>query len=282
MDCDVDCHNCEKNREVMTYSLYLIGSRARGDSHELSDVDYVCIHEGRKPTLHLPYSGNVSYYTPGRMMWMVKNSKLFVKHVLEDGIAINENSKHRAIISSFRIDASILTRDLLCFKSMLSCLGWIPPGDAGRMWACDYIYAVSRNILYISNALNGFYDFGYERALKFFFRNSDYCYLSDFLLIRDGKYRYRSNGSGVPEHCVASMARVCQSLIGDPISIAIGGKSSLIVEQRVSYETLRLVERAVINREVEDDGFVARLKSHGEYFFLLRTAAKKILLKLNR
>jgi hypothetical protein len=262
----------------MEYSLYLVGSKARGDDNSLSDIDYVCIYEKIKPTLNLPQNSSVSYYSVNRMNWMVQNSKLFVKHILMDGIPVVENPNHAALLASFKLDRDILNCDLNEFVNSLCNLKWIPSGISGRRWACDYIYTIARNIIYISNAIDGIFHFGYDSAVEAFLQKRHAFDLAgNFSLMKYEKYKYRAGeqeGISVDRLVIEKVAEI---LTGRTITVSIGGQSSFKSLRHGSYEFLRLIERAIINGELRDNGYINKLKNHGEYYFTLRQLAYSLL-----
>lgn len=264
----------------MEYSLYLVGSRARGDENVNSDIDYVCIYDKVKPSLDLPM-GSVSYYSIPRMEWMIKNSKLFVAHLINEGKPLIERETHRQLLSSFVLDVDILRQDRAEFVRCLSSLDWIPPGISGLRWACDYIYTISRNIIYISNALDGYFQFGYIDAVSNFLKQrSRKDLLPAFIRLRDEKYKYRTGDLESSDFDITLLNGISSMLSGLHISLVTGGVSNLGYHEKFSYEILRLLERAIVNGEVDDVDYIQKLQNHGEYFFALRESARSLCTKL--
>ncbi len=265
----------------MNYSIYLVGSKARGDHTSASDVDYVCIYDDEKPIILMSENENMSYYSFQRMRWMVNNSKLFVKHILLDGIAIVEQENHKLLLESFTLKKNILSNDLDQFVRLANELKWIPPGRIGYRWACDYIYTLCRNIVYITNSLESKFEFGYESAVReFLVKQQKISLLSDFLEIRAGKYRYRSGSEDQEHPHIEVIDRVLSTLIQCTTHLKVGGTSLIAKNNSISYATLRMIERAIINGEIQDDHFIEKFKNHGEYFFLLRKQAYSLLNQL--
>ena len=260
------------------YSLYLVGSRARGDENAHSDTDYVCIYDSIKPGLDMPRQCSISYYSFGKMAWMVRNSKLFVTHIKNDGITIIESPLHRELLDSFKVNLRILNQDVKNFRRMVKQLTWIPDGINGRLWASDYLYFLSRNIVYIENALRDVYLFGYEEAIRSFLSEKKRPELAkDFLLLRNAKYHYRIGSINVDVPEIKVLERISEVLAERTCPIMIGGTSSFEGIQKNSYQMLRLIERAIVNEEIKDHGFLDKIKNHSGYYFSLRRLADSIL-----
>lgn len=265
----------------MNYSLYLIGSKARGDDNIHSDIDYVCLYEGSKPRLELE-GGSVSYYSIARMQWMIRNSKLFVKHLLQEGKPISEKKEHRRLLDSFVLNTDILEGDRKEFIHFIDSLVWIPPSTAGLRWGCDYIYTIARNIIYITNGFDGFFQFGYGDAVLHFLKmHAREDLLPVFMKLREEKYKYRNNDLSPTDFNLSSLNDILSVLADQPISLVTHGVSRFSHQDKVSYEVLRLLERAIINGELADEGYVQKLKNHGEYFFALRESAQKLCAQLH-
>ena len=265
----------------MNYSLYLVGSKARGDQNSQSDTDYVCIYNVKRPRIELPEGASVSYYSVGKMKWMIENSKLFAKHLMSEGIPIIENKKHKQLINSFEIKKDILEKDLVEFIKATDRLDWIPASDTGIKWACDYIYTLSRNIIYISNALNDFFHFGYSEAVNKFLKNHNKIeYIAALQKIRLAKYNYRTNNPIQVDISVKSISDVIYAVTNKRNAISLGGISDFSNIKPNSYEHLRLTERAIINGEVSSEDYIKKLKRHSEYSCLLRDQARKITTNL--
>lgn len=264
----------------MNYSLYLVGSKARGDDNIHSDIDYVCVYDEEKPILDLP-GGSVSYYSISRMKWMVRNSKLFVKHLIQEGKPVVEQEAHRRLLNSFLLDVDILRQDQMEFMRCIRSLAWIPSGVVGLRWGCDYVYTISRNIIYISNALEGYFQFGYiDATAQFLRKQAGTDLLTSFIKLRDEKYKYRNGDLGCSDFNLTMLNAIMSMLADVQIHLSIGGISRLGCRERISYEILRLLERAIINGEVVDDGYIQKLQNHGEYFFALRESARLLCAKL--
>jgi len=263
----------------MSHSLFLIGSKARGDHHALSDTDYVCIYDDKKPLLELPVEASVSYYSVPKLKWMIDNSKLFVKHIKDDGRAIILSGKHEALISSFRINQKILMNDLTKFIARAENIRWVPKSNLGLRWGCDYLYFLARNIVFISNAIRGEFTFSYRDGVEVYLRSiGRESLLESFMSLRSEKYLYRLKSASLCAVDVRFLDLINSALCANPVDISFGGLSELGYEQ-IDYFQLRLIERAIINLELEDNGFLSMLSSHGDYFFGLRRIAKEHMVK---
>jgi len=266
----------------MKYSLYLIGSKARGDDNKNSDIDYVCIYDKKKPELQIQ-DGSISYYSVSRMEWMIENSKLFVKHLIQDGDPLVEIKRHRDLLLTFNIKKEILEEDKRNFINSIRSLNWIPNSTYGFRWGCDYIYTLARNIIYIENSLNGYYHFGYIEAVRYFLKNKNQSEtLPFFIALREEKYRYRSGDRAVETFDATILETVLSTLAEDNIILSLGGATKINCERKITYDTLRLLERAIINQEVSDNGYIKQLQNHGDYFFSLRNSAQILCKNLQR
>jgi len=265
----------------MAYSLYLIGSKARGDDNINSDVDYVCIYENEKPKLNID-GGSISYYSLSRMRWMIENSKLFVMHLIREGEPLIEIKSHTNLLKNFSIKVSILKKDQSDFIRAIQSLKWIPHGTPGIRWGCDYTYTLARNIIYIENAIDGFYEFGYSNATRYFLEKKSLANLhSNFMNLREEKYQNRNGNLAPSEFSVVNLESILSSLAGELIVLKIGGESRISCKGKFSYSKLRLLERAIINREISDENYLRILQNHGEYFFSIRQSALKLCHKLH-
>jgi len=269
----------------MTYSLYLIGSKARGDDNINSDIDYVCIYENKKPSLNIA-GGSISYYSLSRMKWMIENSKLFVLHLIHEGEPLVEIEAHTELLKKFSLNISILKNDHSEFVHAIQSLKWIPPGPLGMRWGCDYAYTLARNIIFIENSIEGFYNFGYSTAVRYFLERKSLLHLiSNFIDLREEKYKYRNGSTKSARFDIEKLESVLSSLTGKSIVLTTGGKSKIYCKGKFSYRKLRMLERAIINKEIQDNHYLKLLQNHGEYFFSIRQTAYKLchdLQKINR
>lgn len=267
----------------MDYSLYLIGSKARGDHNTQSDTDYVCIYNIERPEFPNLQNSNISYYSAAKMQWMVLHSRLFVKHILVDGRLLVENEAHTKLLKSFILNRKILAADSEEFILQLKEFKWFPSGHDGYRWACDYTYTIARNIIYIQNALNETFDFGYEGAVQAYLDRCRMPHLiSDFIELRNGKYRYRSKSLEREPVDKSVLDRIITLLTGQSTKLAIGGRSQFFEKEIPTYKSLRMLERAILNGEIEGQGYIEKLMHHGEYFFFLRKQARDLICSISR
>lgn len=175
-----------------------------------------------------------------------------------------------------------MQRDRHQFVDSVCRIGWIPHGVVGLRWACDYIYTIARNIVYISNALDGFFHFGYQDAVRhFLLMKNKYSLLPLFLNIRLEKYRYRAGDSFHSCINIQTLESISEALADRIVKLKVGGVSKFSESNPRSYEFLRLVERAVVNGEFDDERYLQRLRNHGEYSALLRRQAHLLAEKAN-
>ncbi len=134
----------------------------------------------------------------------------------------------------------------------------------GRLWLCDILFVALRNFLYCANASNNIYRFGLESAIAAF--GVPDRYLKMFLELRKGKYRYRMSPNAEPPamkgniHLLA--AELAEQVTEQPVPILVGGETDWSADWRSDYWGERLLERAIINGEIADDGYRAMLSEH--------------------
>lgn len=214
---------------------------------------------------------------------MVENSKLFAKHLADEGIVIIGNEKHRRLLNSFFIKRDLLLQDRDEFIESVCHIGWVPPGINGLRWACDYMYTLARNIIYLSNALDGFFHFGYQEAVRYFLSKKNANALFPlFLKIRLEKYRYRTGYAPNSHFDIKALDDISEVLAGRPVKLKMGGVSTFSGLNPKSYEFLRLVERGVVNKEFDGEQYLDRLRRHGEYSVLLRRQAHLLAKKADQ
>ena len=140
---------------------------------------------------------------------------------------------------------------------------------------------LSRNIIYISNALNDFFHFGYSEAVNKFLKNHNKIeYIAALQKIRLAKYNYRTNNPIQVDISIKSISDVIYAVTNKRNAISLGGISDFSNIKPNSYEHLRLTERAIINGEVSSEDYIKKLKRHSEYSCLLRDQARKITTNL--
>ena len=86
------------------------------------------------------------------------------------------------------------------------------------------------------------------------------------LLLREGKYRYRNLTDNPPATNFSfgpSEARqACFAILSEAVDIIRGGATNWVKLSQRDYWSERLVERAILNNEHDDDVFMSKIKHH--------------------
>ncbi|MGL4603924.1 MAG: hypothetical protein ACRCU9_07245, partial [Iodobacter sp.] len=104
--------------------------------------------------------------------------------------------------------------------------------------------------------------------------------LSDFITLRNGKYLYRSCDYDGLKYSLESLDRISGLLTLNDIKIKTNGLTVISSKDNISYRTLRMIERAIINGEVDGADYIEKLKNHGDYFFSLRERANSLIIQI--
>lgn len=242
------------------------GSAARGDVNKLSDVDFVCLYEdGGIPfkLLARSYPG-VSFYSRSSVEKMKSQGALFLTHIDVDGCPVEGERRILEWVKGFRPPRVKVLQAAFQTRKFIGDIGWLPNSMEGRLWFCDILFVALRNFIYCTNASNGVYRFGLESAASAFGLPDRYVKL--LFEVRQGKYRYRlSSNTETPEvssniHLLAT--ELAERITGQAINISLGGKTDWNTSWRLDYWGERLIERAIINNEIDDNGYRAMLAEH--------------------
>ncbi|WP_280565049.1 nucleotidyltransferase domain-containing protein [Chromohalobacter sp. 48-RD10] len=262
----------------MNFLVLKCGSAARGDANELSDIDFVCLHEdGSIPFQWLArtYPG-VSFYSRSGIERMRSRGALFLTHIDVDGYPVEGEKRILDWIKAFRPPRESVLQSASETKKFIREIGWLPNSMEGRLWLCDILFVALRNFLYCANASNGIYRFGLESAISAF--GLPDRYLKIFLKLRKGKYKYRSfpnvEAPAVKDNIHLLAAELAEQVTGQAVTISLGGQTDWSADWRLDYWGERLLERAIINDEMPDDGYRAML---GEHNYYRRVLAKEVL-----
>lgn len=264
----------------MSYVLLECGSSARGDANPRSDIDIVCIWRGAPPDyreLSLRYK-DVVFYSEDTIARMKSKGSLFITHLDVDSKYVEGERGLIDLIASYRPGKFSLKRNLKITREFLRGVTWYPSNPLGEFWLLDVLYVALRNYVFCSNALNGVYRFGFVDALRYY--GFDSRRLQVMLMVRDGKYSYRSKdklGSSVVN--VSDLEEVCTWLLGTPLKFSSGGVTDWTFDCSNEYWAERLLERAILNGEHEDNGFLERMKAHSYNKVLLKKEVRRIYLE---
>jgi hypothetical protein len=247
----------------MSYVLLKCGSSARGDANPRSDIDIVCIWRGTPPDyseLSSRYK-EVVFYSQDTICRMKKKGSLFLTHLDIDSKYVEGDRRLMSLISSYRPNKSSLVENIEKTKKFIIGIGWYPSVPLGRLWLFDVLYVAIRNYVFCRNALSGIYKFGYLEALKSYGFDSEQIKI--MLKVRDGKYSYRSSMSScdIAVHD-CELQKLCGWLLNAKSNFSRGGITDWSYNCGGGYWSERLVERAILNGEHEDDGFLEKMKTH--------------------
>lgn len=265
----------------MNFLILKCGSAARGDDNELSDIDFVCLHEdGDIPfkLLARSYPG-VSFYSRSSVERMKSQGALFLTHIDVDGCPVEGERRILDWIKGFRPPRASALKAASETKKFIGEIGWLPNSMEGRLWLCDTLFVALRNFLYCMNASNGAYHFGLKSAVSAFGLPDRYVKI--LFEVRQGKYRYRSSSNAeVPDvkgdlHLLA--AKLAEKVTGQAMHISLGGETDWNADWRIDYWGERLIERAIINNEIADDGYRAML---GERNYNRRVLANEVVTRV--
>jgi hypothetical protein len=264
----------------MTYLIIQCGSKARGDQNSKSDIDYVCIHEvlcGSIKKIKLKYP-NISFLSTETVHRMKQKGSLFLTHIDTDGLKVEGDENYLSLIRGYRPQKSNLSHTLKNSKEFLCELNWFPNSEYGKLWLFDVLFVALRNIVYCTNALNSIYKFGFLDSLVAFGLNKHNIKL--MLKIREGKYNFRMGDTEDNFFNFVNLSQVLSvvSIISSSeIKCAPGGKTNWQRQWKYDYWDERLIERAMINCEIKDDGFRDKLTDHNYFKRSLASSVKEIV-----
>jgi|TARA_R110000851_G_scaffold90656_1_gene198025 hypothetical protein len=250
----------------MNFIVLKCGSVARGDANELSDIDFVCLHENRDVPFQLlsrTYPG-ISFYSRSSIERMRSRGALFLTHIDVDGCPVEGDQRILDWVKGFRPPRESVLQAAFETKRIIGEIGWLPNSMEGRLWLCDILFVALRNFLYCTNASNNIYRFGLESAISAFHLPDHYAKI--FLELRQGKYRYRlcpnAEAPGVKANIHLLAAELAEQVTGQAMPILLGGETDWSADWRMDYWGERFLERAIINDEIADDGYRAMLGEH--------------------
>lgn len=262
----------------MSYLILECGSAARGDTNSNSDRDLVCIWSGTAPNYAAikEMHGEVIFYSVPSIIKMRNKGSLFLTHLDIDSRYLEGDKKLRCYFDGYRPLNKCLTDTILDSMRFIHKVRWYPDVLIGKLWLCDVLYVALRNFIYCKNAMDGYYIFGYESAVEKLNLSEDE--FSMMMNVREGKYSYRrGDAQGKDNLNISDIEDVCRSVLGQSVSFMKGGTTDWKGIKRRDYWAERIIERAIINGEYEDEGFLDQLKDHSYNRVCIRSRTNKIL-----
>ena len=262
----------------MAYVVLKCGSAARGDVNKYSDEDFVCIHdEQRVPVERLKSQyPNISLLSLESVHHMKKVGSLFLTHLDIDGRIVEGKPSLAVPIAGFRPNARGLEMSFNSSSNFIAGIEWFPSSHEGNLWLLDVLYVSFRNILYCVNALHSSYQFGLMSAMESYGLNDQE--METMLLIRHGKYAFRSM-SGSFRDVDAVDIKWLTSLATRLTKIWVGlrkdGTTNWERNWKYDYWDERLIESAIINYEIQDNGFRVQLRDHNYNRRILPEAVRR-------
>lgn len=216
------------------------------------------------------------FYSIDSIRRMKKKGSLFLTHLDVDAVYIEGNANLLQHIRGYRPRNDHIEQQLRETINFIKIICWYPANAIGKLWLSDVLYVALRNCLYCSNALNGRYIFGYEDAIKELALTK---YEQESLLIlREGKYAFRNNLLHFSKKIKTDIFKTsCEAVIRLSILFAKGGVTKWTCDWRRDYWGERLLERAILNGECIDNGFLDKLRNHNYNKNSIKSDIKKIL-----
>lgn len=267
----------------MSHVIIKCGSSARGDVNINSDVDFVCIWSENPPDYDAISNeyGEVMFYSQKTIARMRGKGSLFLTHLDVDGVFVTGCQDLLSEFKGFRPPAAQVAKQFDETKRFIESLCWYPDSEIGQLWLCDVLYVALRTCVYCKNALKGCYVFGYLDALaKHGLFEGD---IRTMLDIRHGKYTYRKKRAislGVSESVPfkgEALEEVCRKISGRATRFFAGGSTEWEKIKKNDYWSERLIERAILNGEHCDDGFMKKMLRHNYHKGSLKSDISKIL-----
>jgi len=262
----------------MAYVVLRCGSASRGDTNPNSDVDWVCIWRDGAPNyneISERYCG-VMFYSAETIRRMMRRGALFIVHLDLEGQYFEGDSSIMDIYRGYIPSAVSLGQSVAETSSFILGLNWFPTGRLGWFWLLDVLYVSLRNYIFCSNALNKTYRFGFVDALTAFGLSEKH--IKVLLKVREGKYAFRKEGCVEDiELSLPQVEDVCSVVLKGNIEFHTGGRTNWNEVLAPYYWRERMVERAIINCEHDDEMFLKMMKVHNYAKSDLKAAADRII-----
>jgi hypothetical protein len=251
----------------LAYVILQCGSKARGDTNIHSDSDYVCIHDKdfniAKQIKKQFY--NISFLSLETIKRLKRKGSLFLTHIDVDGDILMGEEELLLSLKGFRPSNSSLDKSILESQRFLSEMKWFPRNNIGQLWLMDVLFVALRNIIYCKNGMKSIYKFGFIDAMKSFGLSDDEINLMCF--IRQGKYYFRQHQTETTINTsqIEAALEIASKVSTVTVQPELGGITSWSGNWRFDYWDERLLERAILNEEIPNDGFREKLQDHN-YF----------------
>lgn len=185
----------------MNISSIIYGSSARHDNDKYSDKDMLIAstnideHVKKLAKSHEATGWNCALYTFDKLDSLAKSGSLFIQHLRQEGVEVNDScGKLTKIISGFAAKSSYL-EDIYSSKKIFDIIKCVEFSPLGILWAIDVIAIGIRNYLILNAAQNRYYEFSYKNLIKNFSPavelNTDEK--KTLLSLRKYKYIFRNN-----------------------------------------------------------------------------------------
>ena len=248
----------------MAYLIIKFGSAARGDTNKNSDEDYTCIYNKKHPIDKLikKYE-NITFISLDEISFMKKAGSLFITHLDTDGQKIEGDDHIFNDIKGFKPNKNCLLKSIKESSEFISKIEWFPSSPRGNLWLLDVLYVSFRNILYCKNASNYIYEFSLDSAMCCFGLTKEEK--DTMMYIRDGKYAYRANNIKsfkISENNISNISSLAKTITESLVRLNESGITKWDKQWKYDYWDERLIERAIINKEIEDNGFHKKLMNH--------------------
>lgn len=250
----------------MAYVIIKCGSTARGDSNKDSDVDLVCLWSESSPDFSglKKRHGDLTFYSLETVARMRAKGSLFLTHLDIDGIIVDGDETLAESYKGFRPSAKQMEVLHKNTESIITKLKWFPDNAIGELWLYDVLYVALRNYIYCKNASSGIYRFGYVDALTEYGLNSEQTAI--MLSLREGKYRYRASTTDATSENkkidIKLAHDACLTVFSKKIDVVRGGKTNWAQLYKMDYWSERMIERAILNKEHNDEEFMSKIKQH--------------------
>lgn len=261
----------------MSHVIIECGSAARGDTNRNSDLDLVCIWSGKPPnylTVGEKHE-DIMFYSVETIKRMREKGSLFLTHLDVDSIYIEGDKDLLKLFKGYRPPKRLLEKLFQDTRNFILEIKWHPHDLLGLLWLCDVLYVSLRNCIYCKNAFSDRYVFGYTDALKELGLSSSET--SIMLDLREGKYIYRRGSFEEINFNIRNIEYTCETILNCPVSFVVGGTTDWSRNWRMDYWDERLIERAILNKEHNDDEFLKKIRRHNYNKFSLRSDMKRIV-----
>ena len=152
-------------------SICIYGSVARKDQDDLSDKDVLILFDGSDRCKQLKRKWtdggwSVASYTPKRLRKMAHTGSLFVQHLKQEGIILEDtNGILNDILSAYEPKADY-SADIDESLSALELLERLPSSHELDYWSADVLHVLLRNLGILRLANEGIYEFAFHNIAQ--------------------------------------------------------------------------------------------------------------------